>query len=326
MKSTESLAWQMLHGARIDRAPVASWRHFYQSEWNADALAEALIDFQADYEWDLIKLNYRATFYAEAWGLKAQPGPNNHCKGSNPVPPFHSAENLPDLLELQELPGSFLQQLSVLQLVRGRFPGLPVVSTCFNAISVLADLFDGDEIVNETFVTQPNWVHQSLEAINRTLIRFGHQAIRLGADGIFFATTEWAEARTISWRNFLEFVLPYDQEFLQKVKAPWNIFHVCGGQNYLPSLLTLDVAGFSWDPTLPGNPSLMEAAEKTDRILMGGLSRQILEEATPAEVSNQAQKALQEIWPHRFILAPGCTARPTVPPANLHALREAVCR
>jgi uroporphyrinogen decarboxylase len=326
MKSTENLAWQMLHGARIDRAPAASWRHFYQSEWNADALTKALIDFQADYEWDLIKLNYRATFYAEAWGLKAQPGPNNHCKGPNPVPPFRSADNLPDLLEAQELPNSFLQQLSVLQLVRERFPRLPVISTCFNAISVLADLFDGDDLVREAFVTQPNWVHRSLEAINRTLIRFSQQAVRLGADGIFFATTEWAEAPTIPWRVFLEFVLPYDREFLQKVKAPWNIFHVCGGKNYLPSLLKLDVAGFSWDPTLPGNLTLMEAAEKTDRILIGGLSRQILEEATPAEVHNQAQKVLQEIWPHRFILAPGCTARPTVPPANLHALREAVWR
>jgi len=326
MKSSESLAWQMLHGARIDRAPVASWRHFYQSEWDADALAKALVDFQADYEWDLIKLNYRATFYAEAWGLKAQPGPNDHCKGPNPVPPFRSADNSPDLLEPPELPSSFYQQLAVLQLVRERFPGLPLISTCFNAISVLADLFDGDDLVREAFVTQPNWVHRSLEVINRTLIRFSQQAIRLGADGIFFATTEWAEAPTISWPVFLEFVLPYDREFLQKVKAPWNIFHVCGGKNYLPSLLKLDVAGFSWDPTLPGNLTLREAAEKTDRILIGGLSRQTLEEATPVEVRNQAEQVLQEISPHRLILAPGCTARPNVPPANLHALREAVWR
>lgn len=324
MKSSESLAWQMLRGARIDRAPVASWRHFYQSEWNAEALAKALIDFQADYEWDLIKLNYRATFYAEAWGLKAEPGPNNHCKGSNPVPPFRSVDNLPDLLEPSELPDSFLQQLSVLQLVRERFPDLPLISTCFNAISVLADLFDGDDLVREAFVTRPNWVHRSLETINRTLIWFSQQAVRFGADGIFFATTEWAEASTIPWRLFLEFVSPYDQEFLQKVKAPWNILHVCGSENYLPSLLMLDVAGFSWDPTLPGNLTLMEAAEKTDRILVGGLSRRTLEEATPAEVGNQAQTVLHEIWPHRLILAPGCTARPNVSQANLRALREAV--
>ena len=317
----ESAVWPLLAGKRPSQIPVAAWRHFYHSEWDPIRFAEATLSHQQSFDWDFIKLNTRATFFSEPFGLQAQPGPDDEHKGPPTAPPYRSVEDLLRLERPAELPQAYLEQLQALRLVRQSARRHPIVLTLFNPISVLGDLVDPEELLLEAMQTAGSAVFQALDVISQALLRYAREGLRQGADGLFYATTEWASAERIPWEWYQRFALPYDQLLLEAVReAPFNILHVCGHENFLPHLWQLPVAAFSWDATDPTNPSLAEAARRCDRILIGGMDREFLCDALPGEVERTRRVVIEEAaaWP--FILAPGCAYRPSTPLANLREL------
>ncbi|HKZ50197.1 MAG TPA: uroporphyrinogen-III decarboxylase, partial [Dehalococcoidia bacterium] len=62
-----------LAGLPVDRPPATFWGHDYLREWSPPGLAEAMLGFFRRYDWDLLKINPRATYYAEAWGCRFRP-------------------------------------------------------------------------------------------------------------------------------------------------------------------------------------------------------------------------------------------------------------
>ena len=68
-------------GAKTPTAPpVSAWWHDFPREWSADGIAEATLEAYRKYDWDFVKVNPRACYYAEDWGAKyvqaAEPGAN----------------------------------------------------------------------------------------------------------------------------------------------------------------------------------------------------------------------------------------------------------
>src|SRR5258706_3425976 len=57
-----------LKGEAVDRMPVSAWRHFLAEETRPEALASVTLKHYEDFDWDWVKVNPRATYYAEAWG------------------------------------------------------------------------------------------------------------------------------------------------------------------------------------------------------------------------------------------------------------------
>ena len=51
-----------------DRPPVALWGHDFLREWTAEDLVANTLDAYRPYDWDFLKFNPRATYFAEAWG------------------------------------------------------------------------------------------------------------------------------------------------------------------------------------------------------------------------------------------------------------------
>jgi uroporphyrinogen decarboxylase len=57
-----------LAGEPVDHVPVSLWRHDFLHEWSAEELVATTLEaYRAD-DWDFIKFNPRATYFAEAWG------------------------------------------------------------------------------------------------------------------------------------------------------------------------------------------------------------------------------------------------------------------
>ncbi len=317
----ENAVWLLLAGKKPSGIPVAAWRHFYHSEWDPTRLAQATLAHQRSFPWDFIKLNTRATFFCEPFGLQARMGPDDDHKGPSPIPPFRSVDDLLRLERPAKLPPIYAEQLQALSIVRDATPHLPIVLTTFNPISVLGDLVEPEELLLEMMQTAGNLVFKALDIINQVLLCYVREGLHQGADGIFYATTEWASAKRIPWEWYQHFALPFDQLLLEAVReAPFNILHVCGHENFLPRFWQLPVAAFSWDATDPTNPSLAEAASRCDRILIGGMDRDFLCDALPGEVESKSRAVIEEAvaWP--FILAPDCAYRPSTPLANLREL------
>ena len=61
-----------LLGKEVDRPPVSMWRHFYDRETSAEGLAEAMLFFQHRFDWDFMKVNPRASYHVEDWGVKSK--------------------------------------------------------------------------------------------------------------------------------------------------------------------------------------------------------------------------------------------------------------
>ena len=59
-----------LTGSAVDRPPVSIWRDFYGQGTTAQGLADAMLGFQSQFDWDFMKINPRASYHAEDWGLK----------------------------------------------------------------------------------------------------------------------------------------------------------------------------------------------------------------------------------------------------------------
>ena len=60
----------VIKGEELDVPPISMWRHFFKEEPFINKLTESLIEFQRQFDWDFAKINPRANFMVEDWGVK----------------------------------------------------------------------------------------------------------------------------------------------------------------------------------------------------------------------------------------------------------------
>src|SRR5690349_17251350 len=154
-------------GDDVDRPPMSFWGHFYDREETARDLAEATLEFRARHDWDFVKLNPRASYHGEGWGLSYSWDRDPLHKPKRTSYPVHGASDLARVRALPGDHGALGEQLEAIKLVR---KGLP-----------------DDVLLIET-------VFSPLAAVTRTFEDFVPRALHAGADGIYFATVEWATA------------------------------------------------------------------------------------------------------------------------------------
>jgi len=134
----------------------------------------------------------------------------------------------------------------------------------------------------------------------------------------------------ISPKQFKEFVVPYQEETLEKVKAmgiKHFFIHICGEQNLnLPYWAQLPIG----DPSIIsiGHEIDIETAAKyfPNNIIMGNINPTIIQNGTPREVYEEARVCIEKgkKCPGGFILGPGCELPVMAPPYNVWMLRKAV--
>jgi len=316
-----------LQGRPVDRVPVSAWGHDYAREWSPQGLAEATLEAYRRYDWDFIKVNPRATYYAEAWGARFQPDPAGQGPPRPLALPVQGAGDLARIAPVDVGTGPFGEQLEALRLVVRRLDGeAPVVQTVFSPLAVLSQLAGGMERTRDLMSAAPEAVEGALGVIAETLARYARACLEAGADGIFLATLAWGSRRHISPPEYARFARPFDLQVLAAVaEAPFNVLHVCRDRNLLLWLLDYPVACFHWAAHEASNPCLAEVLARTGRAVAGGVAQDgALVHGSPQEVEAEARRALASAGGRRFLLAPGCSVSPRAPAENLLALRRAV--
>ena len=279
-----------LAGAPVDRAPAGFWGHDFTREWSAEGLAAAMLERFHRHDWDYMKVNPRATYYAEAWGCRYEPSGNAN---DGPVTKEYVVKSAEDLSRVGRVSGSegpFAEQLAALRLIRAGIGQADFIQTVFSPLSVAGRLAGGEvAAVRDWMEREPALLEGALGAIAETLAEYAAACLDAGAAGIFFATTEWAT------RN-----------------------------NLLTELLDYPVHAFNWADREAGNPSLAEVAARTDKAVMGGVSQATIAQGVPDEVRAQVRDAIDSTGGRRLLIAPGCSISPQTPEANLRAAREAL--
>ncbi len=313
-----------LRGGPVDRVPVSAWWHDFAREWSAESLAEATLEAYRRYDWDYIKVNPRACYYAEDYGARFQRQENRQPDLMEPA--VRSPEDLRRLQPLDVTGGAHGEQLEALRLIAAELRGeAPFIQTVFSPLAVLSRATGSTKFVQRLIREHPDGVLAALDALAGTLSRYAGACLAAGAAGIFFATVEWGSADVISAEDYDRLGRPFDLRVLKGAEgAPFNVLHVCRGNNRLTRLLDYPVAAFHWDAHAAGNPAFADIARRTERALMGGVSHEsTMASGEPPQVMQEARAAMGETEGRRFLLAPGCSIAPTVPEANIRALVEA---
>ncbi|MCS7276976.1 MAG: hypothetical protein NZ695_08195 [Dehalococcoidia bacterium] len=315
-----------LSGLAVDRVPVSAWGHDFRREWSPEGLAEATLEAYERYDWDFIKVNPRATYYAEAWGARFEPSADG-SEGPRLVEPGLRGEA--DLARIEPVDprrGPFGEQLQALRLIARRLGGeAPFVQTVFAPLAVLSRMAGGPGSVKEMMAKAPEALERALGAVAITLADYARACIEAGASGIFYATVEWGSRDLISPQEYARFGRPYDLRVLAAVaEAPFNILHVCRTRNLLLWLLDYPVSCFHWAAHEESNPALEEVKARVGVAVSGGVAHDgALANGDPEGVMAQALEAIRRSGGRRFLLAPGCSVPPSAPAECLRALRQA---
>lgn len=316
-----------LAGLPVDRVPVSFWGHDFLREWSARGLADAMLESFRRYDWDYMKVNPRATYYAEAWGCCYQPS-GDAARGPETVNfVLKSASDLEKIRPVDAGREPFAQQLEALRLIgRGLDGEAPFMQTVFSPLAVIGRIANSDlEAVRGYMREAPQALHGALGAVADTLAAYGRACLEAGASGIFFATVEWGTYDNTTAEQYLEFGRPYDLRMLEAVQgAAMNVLHVCRPRNMFDLLADYPVHAINWAVGEAGNPGLKQALDRTQRAVMGGVSVSTVAQGTPDDVAKEVRQALSETAGQRFLLAPSCSIPPETPEANLHAVRSAV--
>jgi len=316
----------VLAGQPVDRIPASFWRHFYEREDTPRGLADAMLLFQENYDWDFMKVNPRASYHFEDWGAKFKFFRDGKTKPEMLDYPIKKISDLERIKPLKPLESNVLKDhIDALHYIRKGLPkNMYFVMTVFTPISIVADMVESKDIFEEYLQEDPKLVKSAIEAVTRTFEKFVEEILNVGVSGLFYATTHWGTYTRITDEQFDEFSRPYDMRILNLVKdCPFNILHVCKSENMLKKLSNYPVDAFNWDTSDPSNMSLWEGKEIVKKTVIGGIDHNdTILSASPADCIKAAETAKLRLGSTGWILGAGCTFPPETPPANLKALRE----
>lgn len=313
-----------LMGDPVDHPPVSMWGHDFLREWRPRDLVAATLDRYRKYDWDFIKLNPRATHFAEAWGNVYEQPTQQH----QPQLLSHVVSDELDLETVEPVDpvtGVFGDHLYALRLLRDEVgDDVDILHTVFSPLSVTAQLCGSDARLQELAGESPAAVHRAIAAVGETLAGYAEAAFDAGATGIFFAPLRWASRDTASEDFYREFGRPYDLVLLDAmVDAQVTVLHVCRNNNMLRLLLDYPVDAFNWADHGEGNPTLREVKGWTAAAVMGGIDHTSLRSMSPDEVRTQVRDAMAS-GTERLVVTGGCAIPPDTPDANLEAAVETV--
>lgn len=315
-----------LAGQGVDRPAISFWAHNFAMENSAEALAQQTVDDFRRYDWDFIKVQSRASVFAEMWGSRYRFSTERAVPPQLLEWPVHSARDLAALRPQNPAIGALGEQLEALRGIREAVgPNVPVLLTIFAPAMVLQFLVgESADAMLKMIRNHPKEAHLALAAVRETLSAYVKLCIAHGADGIFLAVKAASENQ-MTRAEYAEFGLPYDRPVLDAAGQGWlNMLHLCESYLYFEVAKDLPTPLLSWALD-PGNPSLSRGRDAAQRAVIGGVSpKPRIRDMTADEVKAEIFVALKDTDGVCAMIGPGCSISPDTPEANLFAVRDAV--
>jgi uroporphyrinogen decarboxylase len=315
-----------IHGEKVDRPPVALWRHFPGDDQDPADLATSTLAFQQQYDFDFIKVTPASSFCVRDWGVEDSWLGNQEGTREYNCHPIRAPEQWFALQPLEPEQGTLGAQLRCLQLIQDAVGDkVPFIQTIFNSLSQAKNLAGRENLVAH-LRQDPAAVRAGLETITATTVSFIRAARERGIAGIFLAV-QHAAHQLLSEQEYREFGVPFDQRLLEAAGGLWlNVLHLHGNRVMFDLLADYPVQVVNWhDRETP--PTLRDGQARVKGCVLGGLRQwDTMLRGTPDEVRAEAEDALHQTQGQRFILGTGCVTPITAPWANLRAAREAVER
>ncbi len=314
-----------IRGEAVDRPPVALWRHFPVADQDPITFAEAVIEFQRRFDFDLVKITPASSYCVRDWGVEDRWEGDTEGTRRYVRYPVQDPRDWAALPVLDPAHGALRDHLEAVARIRQALPEVPMVVTVFSPLAQAKNLSGPDRLLLH-MRRHPEALEAGLRTITESTRRFVRAALNLGVDGIFYAV-QHASYLLLSPEEYRAFGRPYDRAILEEAADAWlNILHLHGEAVMFDLFVEDPVAVWNWhDREAP--PSLQEGKAKVRGAVLGGLSRiRTLVLGTPADVEAEAQEAIAQTGGRRFILGTGCVVPIHAPEVNLRAARRSVER
>jgi uroporphyrinogen decarboxylase len=315
-----------LIGETEERAPVALWRHFPVDDQTPDGLAEAVLEFQRAYDFDLVKVTPASSFCIKDWGVEDEWQGNPEGTRQYVRKVIHTPEDWLKLPILDPNKGYLGNQLKCIELICKELgAGVPVLQTIFSPLAQAKNLVGGEALL--VHLRQfPEAVLEGLKTITESTRRFVEAANKSGIAGIFYAV-QHANYQLFSEDEYIHFGGKFDQDILKMTSDHWlNMLHLHGNNVMFKLFADYPVQVINWHDR-ETFPSLKEGKGIFPRVVCGGLQRsRTMELGTPEQVLAEARDAITSTANRRFILGTGCVLQITTPRANIVAAIRAARR
>ena len=311
-------------GHDVDRIAVALWRHFPGDDQRPADLAAATLAWQAQYDWDFIKISPSSSFCLVDWGAEDRwmGGDEGNRQYTRRV--ISRPEDWAALPVLDPSVGALGAQLHAIELIRDGVGGAtPFIQTIFSPLAQAKNLA-GSERLLAHLRQAPELVRAGLEAITQTTLRFVEACKPLGIAGIYYAV-QMANYTLLSEVEYRAFGEPYDRRILAAVADLWfTMGHLHGAEGMFDLVAAYPFQALNWHDR-ESRPSLGEGVRRFPGAVCGGLEHwDDLLRGDPDQVRERAADAVTQTDGRRLILSSGCVAPVNAPFSNLRALRAVV--
>lgn len=340
-----------LRGQPVDRPAFAFWGHHYDAEYSLGSHVSQVLWWQTALDMDFLKVQNRASFHVEDWGVRLRYPPVQPFVGvdmnyeppadplGRPVVEDYPVKNPKDWDKIQVLKpdvGALGERLVALRMIREGLKKIsddvPIfIETIFTPLSITARLLGWEgtdfaklDVLQEHLRKYPEVLHRVQDVVTETYCAYARECIKAGAGGFMFATTNWATYDRWTIEEYNEHARPYDLRVLEAMReADFILLHVCKQNIMLFDLADYPVHAFNWAAHEPGNPSLKEVLDGIpDKTLVGGIDRSKLGESTADIPLQQARKAWNETGGRRWICGPDCVVPGTARVENMRAVGD----
>lgn len=309
-------------GEAPDRLPAALWRHWPGDDQSAADLAAAHVKWQADYDWDLVKVSPASSFGLVDWGVEDRwegdpEGTRRYTRHAVDHP-----EGWARLPVLDPRKGMLATQLETLRLLGEHFgEKVPFIATIFSPLAQAKNLAGAQAAVTH-MRRYPDAFRQGLERITESTMRYLEAAQHTGISGIFYAI-QHARYGLLSPDEYALFGQPYDEQILAGASNLWlNVIHLHGDDPvYFDAVAGYDAPVINWHDRDCGT-NLKEGLAQVTGAALGGVSRNTVQLGAPADVVAEARHAVTQTGGRRLILGTGCVVMTNSPLGNLRALRQ----
>lgn len=318
-----------LAGGAVDRPPVSFWGHFYHLESSAEDLVRATHEAWQRHRWDWIKLNPRKHYHVEPWGVRYR---YTGVPGEKPALtdwPIHEGADWAAITRQPADAPALAEQVAAVRLLRAAVPAdVPIIETVFTPLAILGEMTETPQQLRMHIDSHGALVQRALDAVTDTFVPYVRALLDAGADGIYFATVDWASRDLLTPDEHRRWARPTDLRLIDAARgAAFNVLHVCKRHNLLFEVADYPVQAFSWAATDPTNPTLADGLARLTGAVMGGITQDgALQQPDPAAALVELRAAHRQTGGRHWLVAPGCSIPPGTPEGNLAAIREAVAQ
>lgn len=311
-----------LAGDAADRVPTAVWRPFPGDDQRSADLAQCIIEYQLQFDWDFIQIIPADNALVIDYGLQdewqgAPDGTRTLVRS-----PIRRSLDWTELRPLDPLRGELAKQIECVRVVQRRFGAdTPILVTIPSPMAQARRLV-GDAAFVRYLRQQSNRVRTGLNIILDSTLRFIEQLAELEISGIVY-TIEHADHDRLSEAEYNFFGIPYDHRILEALPPTWwfNMVELDGTAPMTRFLDQFPVQAARLTDTSQPMPDLRGLFGGA---LAGGLHvEDHLLRGTPAAVRGTARELILHMG-RRYILTAGGSALTTTPLSNLRAVRSSV--